>query len=443
VIRRLAPAPGENRLRRLVESPLGALLDRPWFDRFALWSLLRWYFPLSRLWAAALAGELDLPASLLADLRRARATADAAEGSWREAVFGTKRVSPSVLAARERARRAASHALMAKRTRFVPWLREARPIRWEVPTPEAALAFYAGALPSRSALFASPSSSASGRFSSTFVAAGQRIGWLEFRSPDLGDRVTARIVEPDQGGVGTVVLGHGLMVEGELWRGSIGTAEALAGAGLRAVELTSPWHGRRALPGWYGGEPFLGTAPLGPLRLFAAQARETALVTAWCRERFGGPVGLAGVSMGSFVAQLVASHAGAWPGASRPDAILLITHHGDLGGVLRESALARGIGIHRALAAAGWSEAALVPWIALANPTASPGIPSDTIVSVLARRDVITPFAGGRVLAEAWSLPDDNRFEFPHGHFTAALSTGREPAPVARFRAILGRISTR
>jgi hypothetical protein len=227
------------------------------------------------------------------------------------------------------------------------------------------------------------------------------------------------------------------MVEGELWRASIGTAEALAASGLRAVELTSPWHGRRALPGWYGGEPFLGTAPLGPLRLFAAQAREAAIAIAWCRARWGGSVGLAGVSMGSFVAQLVASHAALWPAASRPDGVLLITHHGHLAEVLRDSALARGIGMQAVLAAAGWTEGALRPWAELADPTPNPAIPPERIISLLATGDVVTPFAGGRALADAWAIPAANRFLIGHGHFTAAVAIGRNHAPIARFREIL------
>ena len=37
----------------LFRSPLGALLAKPWVDQAGLFGLKRWYFPLSRLWAAA------------------------------------------------------------------------------------------------------------------------------------------------------------------------------------------------------------------------------------------------------------------------------------------------------------------------------------------------------------------------------------------------------
>lgn len=43
----------ENLFARWLRSPAGALLARAWFDRLAYYLLTRWFFPLSRLWAAA------------------------------------------------------------------------------------------------------------------------------------------------------------------------------------------------------------------------------------------------------------------------------------------------------------------------------------------------------------------------------------------------------
>ncbi|MCW5749026.1 MAG: hypothetical protein KIT36_22745, partial [Alphaproteobacteria bacterium] len=47
-----AAAP-EAIIRRAARSPLGAAVARPWVDPVALGAMRRWYFPLSRLWAAA------------------------------------------------------------------------------------------------------------------------------------------------------------------------------------------------------------------------------------------------------------------------------------------------------------------------------------------------------------------------------------------------------
>ena len=42
-----------NRVERLIQSPVGALIARPWFDLFVLGFFTHRFFPLSRLWAAA------------------------------------------------------------------------------------------------------------------------------------------------------------------------------------------------------------------------------------------------------------------------------------------------------------------------------------------------------------------------------------------------------
>ena len=39
--------------RLILKGPLGRLILRPWFDRLALWLIVRWYLPLSRGWAGA------------------------------------------------------------------------------------------------------------------------------------------------------------------------------------------------------------------------------------------------------------------------------------------------------------------------------------------------------------------------------------------------------
>lgn len=44
----------------LFGSPVGALLAKPWVDPVGLFGLLRWYLPLSRLWAAANVAGVDV-----------------------------------------------------------------------------------------------------------------------------------------------------------------------------------------------------------------------------------------------------------------------------------------------------------------------------------------------------------------------------------------------
>ena len=61
----------------LFRSPLGALLAKPWVDQAGLFGLKRWYFPLSRLWAAANAAGDDTARFRERDRRAGRRLAGA------------------------------------------------------------------------------------------------------------------------------------------------------------------------------------------------------------------------------------------------------------------------------------------------------------------------------------------------------------------------------
>ena len=95
----------EDFSERWLRSPVGAGLALPWFDPVALWLLGRWFFPLSRLWAAARAangsllkfyGEvpMDPIPGIGARLRKtldrfetAREAVNATEARWRQVFF--------------------------------------------------------------------------------------------------------------------------------------------------------------------------------------------------------------------------------------------------------------------------------------------------------------------------------------------------------------------
>ena len=51
----------------------------------------------------------------------------------------------------------------------------------------------------------------------------------------------------------------------------------------------------------------------------------------------------------------------------------------------------------------------------------------------------VTPFAGGRSLAQMWRIPPENLFERDQGHFSAAIGLGVDPAPYARMFEILSK----
>jgi hypothetical protein len=255
----------------------------------------------------------------------------------------------------------------------------------------------------------------------------------------MGDVVYAKISEPDDAPADapTVIIGNGVCMEPETTRGMIDAAQTMCRLGFRVVEITSPWHGRRCPAGWYGGEKFFATAPLGQLDLFTAQVRETAVVIDWCRRKFAGPIAVAGISLGSFVAQLVATHSAHWPQSARPDALLLITHTACMEEVVFESGLVESIGIPKALAAAGWSQEQMLRWSVLMDPPGDPVMPASRIVSILGTADRITPIGGGLDLTRRWNLPAENLFVMRQGHFGTPVRLIRDDAPLRRLKAAL------
>ncbi len=176
------------------------------------------------------------------------------------------------------------------------------------------------------------------------------------------------------------------------------------------MEPISPYHGLRAMPGRYGGEPFFAAGPTSSVDLIAGQAIELALLVAWCRRRFPGRVALAGISMTSFVAQQVASRCRLWPSDARPDAIMLISHSGRIEDVTFDGELAVALGLDRALADAGWSRERLAQLSRLVDPSQTPSLPPSHIVSVLGETDRWVPYDAGLAVARRWELPEQNIF---------------------------------
>jgi hypothetical protein len=277
------------------------------------------------------------------------------------------------------------------------------------------------------------------------VRAGIAEYWL--RAPTPSPRVAARpgsetlyarVVEPAESQAReTVIQGSGLCLELDQLAVARDPGRRLAEMGWRVIEPVSPYHGLRAMPGFYGGEPFFALAPTGSLDLIAGQAVETARLTAWARRRFGGPVAVAGISMTSFVAHQVASHCDRWPAEARPDAAMLISHSGRLEEVTFSGELASLLGIDRALREAGWTREALAALFRTIDPTPMPAIAPSRIVSVLGETDRWVPYDDGLTLARQWQLPDSNVFRYCLGHLGMPVQLMRDPAPFDRLRQVL------
>jgi hypothetical protein len=281
--------------------------------------------------------------------------------------------------------------------------------------------------------------------SQSFARDGLREYWLRAPTPSArlrgraGSEVMyARVVEPVDGAPSaTLIIGSGLCLEFDLLTMARDPGARLAPRGWRVIEPISPYHGLRAMPGAYGGEPFFAAAPTSAFDLIAGQAVETALLAAWSRARFGGKVAVAGISMTSFVAQQVASYCHFWPESARPDAVMLISHSGRLEDVTFDGALASALGLDRALTDAGWTREALARLSAAIDPADTQALPPSRIVSVLGETDRWLPYADGNALVQKWKLPAENLFRYRLGHLGMPVQLTRDQAPFERLKQVL------
>ena len=450
-----------------MRSPLGALLARPWVDRAGLFGLRRWYFPLSRLWAAANAADDDVGRfceevgapiagfwpdrylrAVLARTARLRKAAEAARAAWETAMFSEKGTEfEDLLRLLDRQRRIAATRHLARRAAFYPLLFPRRPpaARWQIDQPAQVQRDLGAAMDRPDDLYDVPIDVRAITVSPPVLKNGIREYWLRAPTPAarLRERpgseiLYARVVEPaDAIPHATLIQGNGLCLEFELLSIAMDPAARLARLGWRVMEPISPYHGLRAMPGRYGGEPFFAAGPTSSIDLIAGQAIELALLVAWCRRRFEGGVALAGISMTSFVAQQVASRCRLWPSDARPDAIMLISHSGRIEDVTFDGELAVTLGLDRALAAAGWSRERLAQLSRLVDPSQAPSLPPSHIVSVLGETDRWVPYDAGLAVARRWELPEQNIFRYPLGHLGMPVQLARDIAPFERLRQVL------
>ena len=437
------------------------VLARPWFDHAALFALRRWFFPLSRMWAAAevAGGDPDrfhagvpLPARLehrdrlqrvLHVFEQRRAAVQAIDAEWRGVFFGPEDQPAAYRMAVEAARARLRHDFSSMRGEFRFLASRSVPrVRMAVDPPELAAALYGRAIDDLGPFVAPPAVMPVVEVSRPFRTALGLDYWVRFPSPSarLGDTVYARVHEPERArDPPTVVFGHGICVEPENWQGMIDECEPLVRRGFRVIRPDAPWHGRRARPGRFGGEPIIAAFPTGALDAVTGALQEWAVLAHWARARSNGPLVFAGSSLGAMTAQLAADRARDWPPLVRPDALLLITHTGDLADAVIEGALSRIWASPDEVKSKGWTEAMAEPYFAALNPKRPLVVPPERIVSVLGRRDVVLPFESGRRLVERWGLPAENVFIRDRGHFSVPMTLLADDAPLRRLAEIVAR----
>jgi len=457
----------EDTAARLLRTPLGALIARPWFDALATRALGRWFFPLSRLWAAARAAEgsvdrffAEVPMApepalvprLEIALRRfeaAREAVNATERHWRRTFFRESGTAPYHLVAIESARRDCRNHYNTTRRHFRFLLGGGRKIplvRWEIPSPAEVEEAFGYALHDPARAFAPPETMPAVRESQRVPGPAGDEYWLRFPSPvaRMGDDVFARVFEP-RGAANppTLIFGHGVCVEFDHWHGLVDEVYDLCRAGIRVIRPEAPWHGRRVPDGRYGGEAFMSRAPIGPIDIFTAELPEWAVLIDWARRTCNGPVAVGGSSLGALAAQLLAARARDWPTALRPDALFLVTHCGRVEDAAAHGKLARVWGTHEATRARGWTEDDANRWRELLDPDGPPVMGPENVVTVLGARDNITPFESGLALIDRWGVPERNRFIWQRGHFSVPLGLIRDHRPLDRLTEIFADLAAK
>ncbi len=432
--------------------PFLPALSRPWFDAVSLPLVTRTYMPLSRAWAAAVsadgdlqcfARESDLPPTAIG-LARAVKNASrlheryrAAAAAWDDAFLAPEPPPAGDLAAAETARRRAAAAFMSGRAAFLPWFRRLPPVAWNIPSPDDVERAHGQRLAALHTAFAPPPAAQVTR-SHALEDDRFRACWLRFPSPVLGDTVSAHVTEPrDATDAPTLIMLHGIAVEMEMWPRYPDPLDTLLARGARIVRPDGPWHGRRMIKGFYGGEPIMARAPEGMLTCLWAWTAEVAVLMDWARRQGGDRIAVGGVSLGALAAQMIATVSRSWARPLRPDAALLVTTTGRTLDVVFAGSLARGIGLPERLERAGWDRDTLDRWLPLLQPEGPPAMGPGNMIMVLGDVDDLTPYAGGLDLARCWSVPADNLFIRHQGHFSTTLGLTPDPAPIERLAALL------
>ncbi|MGO4727800.1 MULTISPECIES: NUDIX domain-containing protein [unclassified Inquilinus] len=451
---RLKPRPD---LMRLMRTPLGRLVARPWFDGMSLALLRGWFLPASRSLAAAIAAEGDLhrfcaeleiaPEVLgkrplwlgrtLRDISRLTEQHRQADAEWQRLLFSTTAPLADVVAAEE-ARLDAASALTTSRLRFALFgnNRKIPACRWAIPTVAEVDDRHGARLADSENAYRLPDLLPVIEETRRLPSELGTDHWVTFPSPEpaVASACWARVFTPaDVVNPPTVVHLHGVCMEPDHLRGPLTEIESLVRRGLRVVLVEAPWHGRRKRHGSYAGEPMVASTPLGALDHLSAAVREVAILTRWARQTSTGAVGWSGISFGALTAQLAATHSGSWPAACRPDALLLFTTSEGIEDIAFGGSFARAFGLDRALAAAGWDEAALSRWRPLTDPVGRPEMDTGNVFMVLGSKDDVTPFAGGQAIARRWGVPEAQVHVRPQGHFSVPAGLMVDGAPIADF----------
>ncbi len=445
---------------RILKSPFGRLVARPWFDSWVLYFLRNWMFPLSRLWAAARAADgnvdkfieqvpLSLPsrrqrkqiAKALYHFDRARLKAFSTEKLWRDYFFGQEDVAEERLPIVEEMRLDNRSAYNLTRKYFRPLKSLVKTsVKISPPTPDEVGERYGTKGEKLDALFELPKALPDVEVSRPLPTAYGRDYWIRFPSPspEMNDYVYARVFEPE--GVEnppTLIFGHGVCVATDHYHQLLDEVTDLTSMGIRIIKPEAPWHGRRVLPGHYGGEQLLSAVPISMIEFMAAQLKEWATIINWSRKTSTGPIAIGGSSLGAQTAKFIAVKARNWPEDLKPDALFIAAHCKQIAETALEGSLSDIWNIGHTMKAKGWHKDLERAWLERLDPKAKPCVSGQNIVSVTGTYDTVTPAPSAQNQMDHWGVPAENCFTYQRGHFTIPLGIINDATPLEKLAGIL------
>jgi hypothetical protein len=438
---------------RIIESPVGRLLHSRLFERLKVSSVDREFSVLRARATADLTGadvdaffdELGATEPVDASLRgkmaealeshqRAKSEYERVAAEWDDSFWGPGDSTVAERTRLEKERRGAGGRWVSpQRTfKFLSKTDLVDIVAFDVPDPEATLERWASRSPAD--VYGAPEATPEVEVSKTMRGPGTREYLVRFPSPSqfVDDTAYARVYEPEDrpsdASLPTLVFGTGLAMACdvmEYWTEEEYVGRELAPRGYRVVLPIPPWHGRREIPGFYTGEPYLARMPESAVHLYEAQVREMAVLVEWARSRGAPAVGVGGISLGGIVSAFVAAHAGTWPEAMRPDFAVPVAASADVAELLFESSLTEILGVQRALREAGWTPDRMADLEHVLSAPKSPGIDPDRIYPVGGLTDEMTQYDTMRRTLDEWGVPASNRLEWDCGHFGVTLRAMR------------------
>ncbi|MGH1352594.1 MAG: hypothetical protein ACRBBN_17580 [Methyloligellaceae bacterium] len=446
--------------KTVLTSRAGNLIARPWLDQFVLYSLKHWIFPLSRLWAAARAAEgnvdrfitqvplkkagprqREIIKKALNEFEHTRLKSFSMEKLWQDYFFGAEPVAPERLPIVEEMRLDFKSAYNMSRNSFRPLRKLVKTsVLMNPPTPNDVASRFGHSGERLDTLFKPPSHFPAVELSRSVPTSYGNDYWIRFPSPcpEIGDEVYARVYEPDNViNPPTLIFGHGICVEFDHYHQLLDEITQLTRHGIRVIRPEAPWHGRRVLPGHYGGEQFLSKIPLSMFDFINAQHQEWATIIHWCRENFCAPVGIGGSSLGAQTAKTIAMNASNWPSDLQPDALFIVTHSRHMAEAALDGVLSDIWNLGESLRSVGWTQELEKSWLEKIDPPKTPCMSGESIVTVYGEKDTVTPIASAIAQMNDWEVPEKNRFRYRRGHFSIPLGMIYDDTPIKRIAQVL------